>query len=128
MSVHIRRDVSSQEAVWALNRRPDRTYFHATFTLRTRGSRDYRQPARYVVKVFDEITDSAGASPDLELEEAVVHSTPGGRKQIKLQVARQAGDVREIQLERVVTTGGRTTVEQLLTLDRDGAGRLIDLV
>jgi hypothetical protein len=114
--------------LWALGRRPDRTYLHATFTLQIPGSRDYGQPARYVVKVFDETAGSGSTSPDLEWEEAVVHSTPGGRKQIKLQVAREAGSVREIQLERVVTTGGRTTVEQLLTLNRDGAARLIDLV
>jgi hypothetical protein len=120
--------VPTREASWALGRHPDRTYLHATFRLQIRGSRDYGQPARWVVKVFDETAEGRSTSPDLEWEEAVVDSTPGGRKQIKLQVARQAGSVREIQLERVVTTGGRPRVEPLLTLDRDGAGRLIDLM
>jgi len=47
--------------------------------------------------------------------------------QIKLPMAREAGSVRELQLERVVTIGGQPTIETLLTLDRDASGRLIDL-
>jgi hypothetical protein len=116
------------EATWAVNRRPDRTYLHRTFTLQLPGSRDYGQPARWIVKVFDEAADAGSASIDLDWEEAVIDTTPGGRKQIKLQVAREAGSVREIQLERVVTKGGQLEIETLLTLDRDASGRLIDLV
>jgi hypothetical protein len=81
-----------------------------------------------VVKVFDETTDSGSTFTDLDWEEAVIQTTPGGRKQIKLQVARQAGNVREIQLERVDTAGGAPKIERLLTLDREAAGRFIDLV
>ena len=42
------------EVTWARGRLPDRTYIHATFTLDPPASQDYDQPARYVVKVFDE--------------------------------------------------------------------------
>jgi hypothetical protein len=65
---------ASSEAAWALGRRPDRTYLHRTFTLPLRTSRDYGQPARYVVKVFDE-TPARSTSIDLDWEEAVIHTT-----------------------------------------------------
>jgi Domain of unknown function (DUF4263) len=60
--------------------------------------------------------------------EEVVSTTPAGRTQIKLQVAREAGRVREIQIERVVATGSVARVEKILTLRRQAAGRLIDLI
>jgi hypothetical protein len=124
---YIRRGVKPpDEATWALGRRTDRIYLHAAFTLGLPGSRDFGQPARYVVKVFDDASPSDDT--DLDWEEAVVQTTPGGRKQIKLQIARQAGNVREIHLEHVDTTGGTPKMEKLLTLDREGAGRLLDLV
>ena len=56
-----------------------------------------------------------------------MHSTPAGRKQIKLQIAREAGLVREIQIQRV-PTGDATKLENLLTLDREASARLIDLI
>jgi hypothetical protein len=84
-----------------------------------------------VVKVFDEPSDvhgSGSTSTDLDWEEAVIQTTPGGRKQIKLQIARQAGNVREILLERVATSSGEPKIETLLKLDREAAGRLVDLM
>ena len=120
----------ANEATWALGRLPDRTYIHATFPLRLPGSRDFGQPARYVVKVFDEPAERmqpGDTSGGLEWTEEVVHTTPGGRKQLKLQIAREAGQVRQLQLERVTTTEGGS-IEPILTLDREAAGRLIDLV
>lgn len=122
-------DVHRDEATWALGRLPDRTYIHKTFPLRLPASRDYGMPARYVVKVFDDPLDAESPGDgDLEWEEHVVQRTPAGRRQIKLQIAREAGQVRQLELERVVVAGGEATVESLLTLDRDGAGRLIDLI
>jgi hypothetical protein len=79
-----------------------------------------------VVKVFDEGPECR-TSTGPEWEETVIHTSPGGRKQIKLQVARTAGNVREILLERV-TTGANAQVETVLKLDREAAGRLIDLI
>ena len=121
----------ADEATWAAGRFPDRTYIHATFTLGLSGSRDYGQPARYIVKVFDEpaeYDEPGNEASDLEWTEEVVHTTPAGRKQIKLQIARQAGQVRELHIERVGLSGGQPKVEKILTLDREGAGRLIDLI
>jgi hypothetical protein len=43
-----------------LGRLTDRTYIHRTFPLTLRWSRDYGQPARFVVKVFDCWPPTAG--------------------------------------------------------------------
>jgi hypothetical protein len=66
------------------------------------GSRDFGQLARYVCKVFDEDEmEFEGPRGGDERTEAVVDETPGGRKQIQVQVAREAGEVREILVQRV---------------------------
>jgi len=118
------------EVTWARGRLTGRTYLHATFTLDLRASQDYGQPARFVVKVFDEsgVVLTKGADPDLEWTEEVVMTTPGGRKQVKIQVARESGHVREIQLQKVPISGDATKLETLLTLGRDDSARLIDLI
>ncbi len=124
-------ELPPNEVTWARGRLPDRTYLHATFELDLRASQDYGQPARYVVKVFDEPaghTAPGDTSGGLEWTEEVVQTTPGGRKQIKIQVAREAGQVRELLIQRVPTSGDATKLENLLSLDREGAARLIDLV
>ncbi len=54
--------------------------------------------------------------------------TPGGRRQVKFQVAREAGRIRQIEIEQVKLVGGVPQLEQILRLDRDGARRLIDVV
>lgn len=121
----------ANEVTWARCRLTDRTYLHATFLLDIRASQDYGQPARYVVKVFDELDEHivpGDTSTGLEWTEGTVHTTPGGRKQVKLQVARKAGEVRELLIQRVPTSGDATKLETLLELDREGAARLIDLV
>lgn len=117
------------EVTWARGRLPDRTYIHATFTLDLPASQDYGQPARYVVKVFDEPNPPLDEKqyPELDYTEEVVHTTPAGRKQIKLQIAREAGLVRKIQIQRV-PTGDTTKLENLLTLDREASSRLIELI
>lgn len=115
------------EATWALGRKTDRTYLHRTFRLQLPTSRDYGKPARYVVKVFDEGSERLDTSDeDLEWREEVVHTTPAGRKQVKIQIAGAPGEVREIQIERVTASGD--DVENVLTLDREASGRLIDVI
>jgi hypothetical protein len=118
------------EVTWARGRLPDRTYLHATFQLNLPSSQDHGQPARYVVKVFDEppVSTPPDDASGLEWMEAVVQTSPAGRKQIKIQVARQAGQVREIQIQKVPTSGDATKLENILTLDREASGRLIDLI
>jgi hypothetical protein len=115
------------EVTWATGRLPDRIYAHRSFTLDLRASQDFGQPARYVVKVFDEPAPDP-ATAELDREEWIVTTTPAGRKQLKLQVAREAGHVRELVIERVPTSPHATRLEPILRLDRDGAARLIDLV
>jgi hypothetical protein len=112
-----------------LGRMTDRTYIHRTFPLALQWSRDYGQPARFVVKVFDEPAERverSDASDHLEWTEEVVGATRGGRKQVKLQIARGAGQVRHLVIERVAATGDR--LETVLELDRQGAARLIELI
>jgi hypothetical protein len=54
--------------------------------------------------------------------------TPAGRRQVTFQVARHAGEVRQIEIERVRMWGGEPRLESVLRLDREGSRRLIDLV
>lgn len=124
-------DAEPSLAEYALGRRPDRTYLHASFQLRLPTSKDFGQWARYVVKVFDEPEgwiDRAEASSGLEWTEEVVYETPGRRRQVKFQVAREAGRIRQIEIEQVKVVGGVPEVQEVLRLDRDGARRLIDVV
>lgn len=116
------------DADYARGRLPGRTYASRSFPLPVRGSRDYGQPARFVCKVFDEDGQDRidPTAPDIEWTEEIVEETPGGRKQIRVQLARETGRVREIQIQRVPRAGG--SVEPLLTLNREGSRRLIDLV
>src|SRR4051794_14179314 len=112
------------EVTYALGRIPDRTYVSRTFLLDMRNSQDHGQPARYVTKVFDEPVEAEEFDPFVdERTEYVVMTTPGGRKQIKLQVTRQAGQVRELQIQKVPSSGDATRMENILTLDREAAGR-----
>jgi len=119
------------EATWALGRKTDRTYLHRTFTFQIPTSRDYGKPARYIVKVFDELADRLSPTDsdrDLEWRQEILHTTPAGRKQLKIQIAGTAGEVRQIEIQRVTTSGGDARLENVLTLDREAAGRLIDVI
>jgi hypothetical protein len=120
----------ANEVTWAEGRLPHRTYISRSFPLNLAASQDAGQPARYIIKVFDEHADEDPPTthPADFSEEYIVTTTPGGRKQIKLQVAREAGAVRELRLEKVPTNPGAGNLETLLKLDREAAGRLLDFV
>jgi hypothetical protein len=115
-------------ADYARGRLPGRTYASKSFPLPVRASRDHGKPARFVWKVFDEDGQDRldQAAPDIKWTEEIVEETPSGRKQVRVQLAREAGEVREIQIQRVPRAGN--SVESLLTLNREGSRRLIDLV
>lgn len=113
------------EVVWANGRLTDRVYAYRSFS--AKWGRDAGHPARYVYKVFDE-RDDLDADDDWEWTGYVVSTTPGGRKQLRLEVARHAGAVRQILLQRVPTDPAATKMERLLSLDRDQSTRLIDLI
>lgn len=116
------------EAEYILGRRPDRTYVSKTFPLDLRASRDEGQPARYIYKVFDEDTTTSLDWTGAEVTENLIFETPAGRKQIKLMVAREAGRIRELLIQRVTVGAGPSRTEVLLKLDRAGAARLVSLV
>ncbi len=115
------------EVTYALGRHPDRVYVSRSFPLDLRASQDVGQPARYITKVFDE-QETTNLDADLEREEFIVHTSPGDRKQVKMQVVRESGNVREIVIQKVPTNPAAARMDTILTLDRDASRRLIDLV
>ncbi|WP_241011306.1 Shedu immune nuclease family protein [Mycobacterium camsae] len=58
----------------------------------------------------------------------VVYTTPGGRKQLQLQIAREQGAVRKLRIQKVPTNGDATKLEHILELHREQATRLIDML
>lgn len=113
------------EVVWANGRQPDRVYAYRSFIAQWGADAGY--PHRYVYKVFDEDSDE---QPDYDWEWTahVVDTTHGGRKQIRLEVARHDGVVRELLIQRVPTDPDATKVERMLRLNREQSTRLIDLI
>ncbi len=113
----------------------DVTYAEGRLTTRTYASRsfiaafgrDVGHPTRYLYRVFDEHV-SEGNDDELEWLNDVVYTTPGRRKQLQLQVAREAGAVRKLRIQKVPLTGDLTKLETVLELDRDQATRLIDML
>lgn len=112
------------EVTWAAGRLPTRTYASRSFVMAF--GQDAGHQARYVHKVFDEVPSQD--DDDWEWEKHVVSTTPGGRKQLELNVARSAGAVRKIRIQKVPTSGNLDRLEQVLELDREQSMRLIDLV
>lgn len=112
------------EVTWANGRLTTRIYASRSFDMAF--GQDAGQKARYIHKVFDEApTDD---DDEWEWTNCVVFTTPGGRKQIELNVARSAGTVRKIRIQKVPTSGDLTRLEPVLELDRDQSARLIDLI
>lgn len=112
------------EVTFAEGRLTTRTYASRSFIWAF--GQDAGQPGRYVHRVFDEvITDD---DDEWEWTKDVVFSTPGGRKQLELQVARSSGVVRKIKIQKVPTSGDLTKLEPVLELDREQSGRLLDML
>lgn len=113
------------EVVWARGRLPNRIYPTRSFIARF--AADAGHPSRYIYKVFDEAVDADGGD-EWTWTVHVVDTTHGGRKQLQLQVARHAGAVRQIRVQRVPTDPAATELETMLTLDRAQSTTLIDLI
>jgi hypothetical protein len=112
------------EVTYAEGRLTTRTYASKSFTAAF--GQDQGHPSRYIYRVFDEVvTDD---DDGWEWTNDVVFTTPGGRKQLQLQVAREAGTVRKLRIQKVPTSGDLTRLENVLELDRDQATRLIDML
>ncbi|GAB3216829.1 Shedu immune nuclease family protein [Mycolicibacterium hippocampi] len=120
----------ANEITWAQGRLPHRTYIARSFNLSLPASRDHGQPARFITKVFDEIPCDEPLVTDAvtTIEEHLATTTPKGRKQIQIQVAREAGSVRRLVLQKVPSNRAPGKLEVLLDLDREGAASLIDVV
>lgn len=112
------------EVTYAERRLPTHIYISRSFSLAF-GS-DAGKPGRYVRKVFDEVYTRDEA--DWKWEKYVVFETPGGRKQLELNIARSVGTVRKIRIQKVPTSGDLTKLEPVLELDRDQSNRFIDLI
>lgn len=110
------------EVDFASRRLPTRTYASKSFEMRF--GQDAGHPARYVHRVFDEVMTED--DEDWEWETHVVFETPGGRKQLEVQVARSAGAVRKIRIQKVPTSGDMTKLEPVLELNREQSARLLD--
>lgn len=112
------------EVTFAEGRLTTRTYVSKSFTAAF--GQDQGHPSRYVYRVFDEVVSDD--DDDWDWTNEVVFTTPGGRKQIQLQVARSAGAVRKLRIQKVPTSGDLTRLETVLELDRDQSTRLIDML
>lgn len=112
------------EVTFAEGRLTTRTYVTRSFTAAF--GQDSGHPTRYIYRVFDEVFTED--DENWEWTNEVVYTTPGGRKQLQLQVARSAGAVRKIRIQKVPTTGDRSKLETVLELDREQSSRLLDML
>ena len=112
------------EATFAEGRLTTRTYVTRSFTAAF--GQDAGHPTRYIYRVIDEVITDDG--DDWDWTNEVVHTTPGGRKQLQLQVARSAGAVRKVRIQKVPTSGDLSKLETVLELNRDQSSRLIDML
>ncbi len=112
------------EVTYAEGRLTTRTYASKNFTAAF--GQDQGHPSRYIYRAFDEVVTADDDEWDWTVD--VVSTTPGARKQIQLQVARSAGAVRKIRIQKVPTSGDLTRLENVLELDRDQSTRLIDML
>jgi len=119
------RPEEGNEVVWARGRLPNRIYAYRSFIAQF--AADAGHPSRYIYKVFDEQADEALDS-EWDWTRFVIDTTHGGRKQLQLQVARYAGAIRQIRIQRVPTDPAATQLETMLKLDRAQSTTLIDLI
>ena len=115
----------ADETTYAQGRLAERTYASTSFPLKRTMSEDDGSPARFVCKVFDPETETIVERVG---EEWLVSSTPQGRYQFKLLVAREAGNVKEIWIQRVPAPGANGAVKNLLNLRQPEVGNLIEFL
>lgn len=118
-------DEDDAETLYATGRLPGRTYASKSFPIAGEMSRDYGQSARFVYKVFDN-----GEEYEIELvgSEWLVRETAAGRYQVKLLVAREAGRIKSLWIQRVPGPGYGGRVKTLLHLDRESSAALSELM
>jgi hypothetical protein len=113
------------EAIYASGRLLGRTYASKTFSIAGELSRDAGQPARFIYKILQ---NNEEVELIMEGEEWLVRKSPAGRYQIKLLVAREAGRVKSLLIQRVPGPGIKGQVKTLVSLDRESSATLIELL
>ena len=91
-------DDKEDPVVYAQGRQPGRMYASRSFPLSRSGSDDDGLPARFIYKVFDNERESRLEKTG---DEWTVRETPAGRYQLKLLVAREAGRIKDLWIQRV---------------------------
>jgi hypothetical protein len=114
-----------RETIYASRRLAGRTYGSKSFPVKGELSRDSGQPARFIYKVFDNSQESELV---LEGDDWVVRETVAGRYQIKLLVAREAGRIKSLWIQRVPGSGRPGRNKTLVSLDRESSAALIELI
>jgi hypothetical protein len=116
----------ADKKTYAQGRMPDRTYIHKSFQFQRAQSRDNGQPARFVVKVFD---TEAETIIERDLEGWTLKETPKGRYQFTFLLAREAGIIKEIWIERIPAPGVKSDIKLLLSLNNsEDIQRFFELV
>jgi hypothetical protein len=113
------------ETTAAQGRLDSRTYFSRSFSLQRPNSVDDNQPSRFIYSVFDPESESFLLR---EADDWVLSETPAGRYQIKFLVAREAGNVKQIWIQRLPTPGNNGEIKTYLSLRQPEVGRLINLI
>lgn len=115
--------VRPSDGDYARGRKPGRTSTSRSFLLDERNTTYAGQPGRFVYRVFDE--DGIAGELIREGEEWIVTSIRGSRTQVKVLIAREAGNVIDLWLQAVPVRGNPRTV---LHLQRDDARRFADMM
>jgi hypothetical protein len=113
------------QTTYAQGRQSDRTYISSSFPLVRNGSVDHGQPARFIIKVFDPESES---TLEQQGEAWILKETHKGRYQIRFLVAREAGNIKQIWIDRVPASGSGDQLTTLLTLSRPDIPRFLELV
>lgn len=113
------------QTTYAQGRQSDRTYVSSSFPLVRNGSPDHGQPARFIIKVFDPESESV---LEQQGEAWILKETHKDRYQIRFLVAREAGNIKQIWIDRVPASGSGAQLATLLTLSRPDIPRFLELV
>jgi hypothetical protein len=118
-------ETDDNETVYAQGRVGSRVYASKSFPLVRSHSLDDATPARFICKVFDPESESM---VDWEIDDWVIRETPAGRYQVKLLVARESGNVKELWIQRVPGVGQSGSATVLLHLKQPDISKLLDLI
>jgi hypothetical protein len=120
-------DDEPDEATWMTGRLPGYTYASTSFPLKRPGSDDHGQPARFIIKVYDDDGQEDG-SVELDGEVWPIETASAGRAQIKLLVARQSDHIKDLWIQKLRTAkDGQLTAGNVLHLDGRDAESLAEL-